>query len=199
MSQDELHAISELGKEHGLLDDREFRSLKSFLKFGDISVDLIMTPKSVVCCLPSHMTTAEAAKLEGLKFSRIPVYGESEDDLVGFVLRTSILESAFRTDGSETLDHIKRPLVVVPKNTKVKNLFYRFLDDHEHIAAVVDEYGTLLGLVTLEDVVETVLGEEIKDETDEVVDTQEQARRLWQQRARRMGLSPVENEPSSDS
>ena len=189
MSMDELRAISELGLEEGLIERDEFVMLKNFLRFGSLQVETVMTPKPVVFHVPATMTADEfLADHRTVPFSRIPLYGAKEDDTVGYVLKSSVHLAVLEGRGQTSLDDLKREIVVVEKKTEVKKLFRTFLQRSEHIALVVGDYGAMAGIATMEDLLETMLGLEIKDEFDTVEDMQVLARQRWQSRAKRMGI-----------
>ena len=125
-------------------------------------------------------------------FSRIPLYRTSPDNLTGFVRRDEILLARAERRLEQTLSELGRPLDDIPETTSVWSTFEQMVEGRSHMRAVRDEYGGLAGVVTLEDVVETLLGMEIVDEVDRHVDMQERARRLWRRRARAMGIETEE-------
>jgi CBS domain containing-hemolysin-like protein len=149
----------------------------------------VMTPRPVMFTLPEDRTVREVlSELQEIRFSRIPITGRDPDDICSFVLKSDILLNASLGDLDTTLRDLGRKILVVPETATLVGLFEQVLDRREHIALVVDEYGGVSGLVTMEDIVETLLGLEIVDETDSIVDMQELARRKWAERARAMGL-----------
>ena len=115
-------------------------------------------------------------------FSRIPVYGEDPDDINGFVMRNDILMLHLREGGATTLESLKRPIIAVLEKEPLPKLMATFLEKRSHIAMVVTEYGDIRGIVTLEDMIETLLGREIVDESDKAVDMQEVAKTKWAHR-----------------
>jgi CBS domain containing-hemolysin-like protein len=123
-----------------------------------------------------------------LRFSRIPVYGERVDTITGFVLKDNVLEEMINENGDMPLSEIRRDLQVTKRDTPIPQLFDTFIRKREHIALVVDEYGSVSGLVTMEDIIETLLGMEIMDESDNVEDLQLLARKNWEDRAKRLGI-----------
>ncbi len=127
-----------------------------------------------------------------LQFSRLPVYEEHQDHVTGYVLKDEILLHAARDEHDRQLATLKREIVAVPDSLPLPRLLSRLIGRSEHIALVLDEYGGTAGIVTMEDVVETVLGLEIVDEMDSVEDMQALAREHWYRRARRLGLVPEE-------
>lgn len=198
VSREELSALADLGEEQGVLDEGESRILRALMRFRSLKAGDIMTPRTVVFGLPSEMTAGEVVESDApLRFSRIPVYRTSMDQLVGYALKDEILERVARDDEEHTLDTLARTLLVVPRDTPVSELLEKFLTQREHIAAVIDDYGGTEGVVTLEDVVETLLDLEIVDEADGIEDLAAAARRDWMRRAQRMGLVDEEGEPVS--
>ncbi len=194
--RDELMALAELGGRSGLFRPEELRILNGVLRVGTVRVRDIMTPRTVLVTLSERLTVGEAVAQEAmLRFSRIPVYGAAgSDDLTGYVLKDEILLRAARDDHAVTLQQIKRPLLVVPETLPVPQALDRFLRHREHLALVVDEHGDAAGIVTLEDVIETVLGLEIVDEADTVQDMQELARQQSKMRKRALGLAPPDTQ-----
>lgn len=128
-----------------------------------------------------------------LKFSRIPIHGEQTDDITGYILKDKLMEAIIHGKGEEPLESIKRELLVTDRNLPIPELFEKLIEHREHIALVVDEYGSVSGLVSQEDVIETLLGLEIMDESDNVADLQQLARKSWEKRAKKLGLIEKNN------
>jgi CBS domain containing-hemolysin-like protein len=199
ISREEITAMAELGKEQGLLDASESRIIRNLFRFSSLRVKDIMTPRIVVFALSESMSVRKVVnEYEEFRFSRIPVYTESRDDVTGYVLKDEILLRAAQDRGDVTLGELKRDVLVVPDALPLHELFERMLDGLEHIALVVDEYGGVAGVVSMEDVVETLLGLEIVDEADSAEDMQLLARRQWLTRARRLGIVPHGLEDTAD-
>lgn len=199
ISREEITAMAELGKEQGLLDASESRIIRNLFRFSSLRVKDIMTPRIVVFALSESLSVREVVnEYEEFRFSRIPVYTESRDDVTGYVLKDEILLRAAQDRGDVTLGELKRDVLVVPDALPLHELFERMLDGLEHIALVVDEYGGVAGVVSMEDVVETLLGLEIVDEADSAEDMQLLARRQWLTRARRLGIVPHGLEETDD-
>jgi len=116
------------------------------------------------------------------------VYGKSEEDISGYVLKNDLFLHLSEDKSEKKLKELKRELLIVPENISLQTLFERLLEKQEHIAVAVDEYGGLSGVVTMEDVVETLIGMEIVDEIDAIEDMQKLARKNWEQRAKRLGI-----------
>lgn len=188
--REELLAMTRLGKESGHIADDEERLIHNLFKLRSLKATDIMTPRSVVFALPAKISIEEALeRIQEKPFSRIPVYQHGPDNLIGFVLRDDVLLSQALGQHDKALHTLKRPMHAVLKNTSLSTLLKDFLKAHHHIASVVDEYGVTVGIVTLEDIVETLLGVEIMDEMDSVEDMQQLARELWEKRARTFGIT----------
>ncbi|MCL7960497.1 MAG: hemolysin family protein [marine benthic group bacterium] len=192
----ELSALAELGAREGVLRPGELRIVRNLFRFGELSAEDIMSPRTVLVALPESATIKEVLERENvLRFSRLPLYQESLDSVTGFVLKSDILLHAARAaaDVAEVrLVDLRRPILHVPGSLAVPQLFDRLMTHDSHIACVVDDFGGTAGLVTLEDVLETLIGLEIVDEFDEVDDLRELARLEWRERARKLGLVPDE-------
>ena len=192
VSADELHAIADLGRQEGVVQDSESRVLRNVIRFGSLRVREIMTPRTVVVAFAEQTTVQEVlAERQGLRFSRIPVYADNIDAVTGYVLKSDLLLSAAQGLSDRRLAELKRDISLVPDTQPLRDLFTRFLDQREHIAVLVDQYGGMAGIVTMEDVVESLLGSEIVDESDVEIDMQKLARRRWERRAREMGMTDV--------
>ncbi|MDX1547492.1 MAG: hemolysin family protein [Rhodothermales bacterium] len=185
----EMAAMAELGAEEGVFEADESRILKSLFRFGRLRVRDVMTPRTVVFMLPETQTVGEVVERDDpLRFSRMPVFGTHRDDITGYVLKDTLLLKAAQDEHALPLRAIRREMLAVPATLPLYDLFERLLQRTEHIALVVDEYGGTEGIVTMEDVVETLLGLEIVDEADTAEDMQVLAREQWRRRARRLGL-----------
>ncbi len=195
--REELLAVAKLAQKSGDLNTDESRILHNMLDLGSVSVADIMTPRPVMYTLPLDMSLERFAhEVEKRPFSRIPLYGEDSDDIRGFVLKSDALMACI-TKPDATLESVLRPIDSVPNIMRVDKLLKQILKESYHIMLVHDEFGTTVGLVTLEDVIETMMGVEIIDEQDKIEDMQELARQLWMKRAKRMGLA--ENPQAEDS
>ena len=149
-----------------------------------------MTPRLVVSALKKDMTVTDALAAPGQTlFSRLPIYDRDLDNIVGFVLREDLLMAQNQGRGDVKLVEFRREIVSVVSSTSLSRVLETLLEKRQHIVVVVGEYGETKGLVTLEDVVETLLGIEILDEGDKVEDMQQLARQLWARRAERLGIA----------
>lgn len=178
-SRDEINVLVESAREDGSLDDDEYRIMKAVMKFGDVYVSDVMTPRTVIFSCNADMKVSEAANLPELRmFSRIPIWeGESIDDsAVGYVMSKDIFHAALHEDGDKALREFSREVRFIPERSPLDIALDLFLKRREHLFLVVDEYGGVEGLITMEDALETVIGEEIVDEKDKFVDLREIAK-----------------------
>ncbi|TNF54411.1 MAG: CBS domain-containing protein, partial [Burkholderiales bacterium] len=157
--------------------------------FKSVEASTVMTPRIVVSALQKDLTVEQALADPGKAlFSRLPIYSTDLDSVVGFVLREDLLVAKSLGQLQRPVSDFRRDIVAVVASTPLSRLMETLLEQRQHIALVVGEYGETKGLVTLEDVVETLLGIEILDEGDKVDDMQKLARQLWAKRAERMGI-----------
>jgi len=188
-SRDEFIAMARVGQKSGHIHDNESRIIRNLFLFGSLQVTDIMTPRTVVSALPEDVTVMDALKhITQTPFSRLPLYTIDMDHITGFVLRDDVLLKKAQDRGDEMLKSLKRDILAVPESVSLSMLLDRLLKDRQHIAIVVDEYGGTRGLVTLEDLVETLIGIEIMDERDNVEDMRVLARKLWIERAKALGI-----------
>ena len=197
-SREEFTALAELGQEEGVFEEKESRILKNLFRFNSLRVKDVMTPRTVMFDLPEETTIGEVVEeYDEFRFSRIPVYSGTRDDVTGYVLKDEMLLRAAQEEHHMKLSDLAREMLVVRDSLPLPDLLERLLDKLEHIALVVDEYGGVEGIVTMEDVVETLLGLEIVDEADSVEDMQALARRQWFKRAKQLGMVQEAVEESS--
>ncbi len=188
-NRQEFAAMADLSAREGQLGEQETTILKNLLRFRETRVTDVMTPRTVVFSLSQKLTVEEFFwKYGGERFSRIPVYAEDAHNPDGFVLRSDLLLAQARNNTGTPLENYRREISVLPKSATLTQAFDAFLRQRAHIMLIVDEYGEMAGILTLEDILETLIGMEIIDEGDAIADMQAQARRLWRKRARTMGL-----------
>jgi len=189
ISREELSTLAQVSRDEGELDDEEAGIFANLIRFGAIRVEDIMTPRVVVARFQQDVTLDEArARDGGLTFSRYPVFGTDDEDITGYVLKADIMQAQADGRGSRALAELKRDVLFLPEFLSLRAAFSQLLTDQEHFAVVVDEYGGFTGLVTMEDVLETLLGMEIVDESDTTENLRKLARERWVRRARKMGL-----------
>jgi CBS domain containing-hemolysin-like protein len=189
LSREDFTTMADIAHEEGVFEKSESTVIKNLLRFDEVAVKDVMTPRSVMKSASENSTIQEFFEANpNIRFSRIPVYSERVDNITGFVLKDTILEEIINKNGEDNLSSIRRDILVTKRNTPIPQLFDTFIAEREHIALVVDEYGSVSGLVTMEDVIETLLGLEIMDESDNVADLQQLARKNWKTRAERLGI-----------
>jgi CBS domain containing-hemolysin-like protein len=197
-NRQEFLAMAGMGEASGDLDPRESRILHNLFSMSTLRTRDVMTPRTVVAALAGD-TPIEAALADAkaLPLSRIPVYARDIDDVSGFVLRDELRQAESTGRGGETIAGLARPLPTVADSMPLGALLEFLLERRQQIALVVGEYGDTVGLVSMEDVVETLLGDEIVDERDRVTDMQRLARERWQRRGARHGVVRRDDGPSS--
>ena len=192
--REELTAMAEVGAEEGELLPEELRVVTNLVRFRSIRAEDIMTPRIVMFTLDETMTVAEAmASHPEIPFSRIPLFGRDTDDIDSVLFKADLYLAGARDQHDTTLAELAQPVIAVPETMPITELLEVLIDEGRHMAVLVDEYGGVAGLVTLEDIIETLLGIEIVDELDTTEDMQELARNLWRERAKRLGLKSTES------
>jgi CBS domain containing-hemolysin-like protein len=193
-SRDEFIAMAGIGERSGHLEEHESRIIRNIFRFGSVNITAVMTPRTVMSALQQDMTISESLPfVVKTPFSRLPVYGMDLDDITGVVLKDEVLICMSHAQCEGPLESIKRQILSVPDSLSLSDILEFFLDKRQHLAIVLDEYGGTRGLVTLEDVVETLFGMEIMDEMDSVADMQALARQQWEKRARSLGIIDSSN------
>lgn len=173
VTRDEILALVSLGQRHGALMSQENTYLQNTLRLRGVTTGDILTPRTVVHMLQEDMTVNEALENElTRRFSRMPVYIDSVDSVTGHVLRSDIYEAERTGGGENTIASLQRDVVFVSEKMPVHKLINKFIRQQIHLFIVEDKYGQTAGVVTLEDALETLLGEEIVDESDSVADMQ---------------------------
>ncbi len=185
ISREELAALARLGRRHGALGNKESELLENLLTLRYTKTGQIITPRTVVTALEASRTLNEAVEeLENSPYTRIPIYRGSIDNVIGLVLKPTIFAAAIGGEGEKTLQDFVMPVFRVSEELPVLRLLDQFLKRKEHLFLVEDQYGQTAGIVTLEDAIETLLGQEIMDESDVVEDLQLLARSKYRQRLR---------------
>lgn len=188
-SREEIAALASIGADEGVFTEKEFKIIQNLLKLKNVKVTEIMTPRVVVAVADETLSLAEFLKNKDyLKYSRIPIYSENDENITGYVFRQTVFEKLAEDQHDLKLKDIKRNIVIVPDSIVLFTLWEKLLEKKEHIALIVDEYGGLDGIVTLEDIIETLLGLEIIDEKDTATDMQKFARERWNARQTKYNL-----------
>lgn len=189
LSRDDFSAMADIAHEEGVFEKSESTIIKNLLRFDEVLVKDVMTPRSVMKIASENLSIREYYDENNkMRFSRIPVFNQKVDHITGFVLKDNILEELVSANDDIPLSEIRREILVTKRNTPIPQLFDIFISKREHIALVVDEFGSVSGLVTMEDVIETLLGLEIMDESDNIADLQQLARKNWEIRAEKTGI-----------
>lgn len=193
ISREEFAALARIGGEQGVFDESEMRILRNLFHFGSLRTRDIMTPRIVMFSLEENTTVRDAIAERGsMIFSRIPIWKDNPDQVTGYILKDQLLLRAARNELDVPLRAFAREPLMVPDTIPLPALFEKLLDNREHIAVVVDEYGGVDGVVTMEDVLETLIGLEIVDEMDSVQDMRAMARAKWEARAKHIESNPPE-------
>ena len=188
-SREEIAALASIGADEGLFSDKENKIIQNILKLKYIKATEIMTPRVVVAVADENLQLQEfLSNKDYINYSRIPIFSGDDEDITGYVLRQQVFENLAEENNGQVLKDIKREIMVFPDTTVLFLLWEKLLDKKEHIALIVDEYGGLEGIVTMEDVIETLLGFEIVDEKDAVTDMQKYARDRWKSRQAKNNL-----------
>ena len=180
VSREDISAMVSVATEEDVIEKDEKKMIQNLLKLDEVTAHQIMTPSVVVEMVPGSMTIREFYDSDNTH-SRILVYDEDNDEyIIGYVLRQEVLEKMAEDKFSAPLNDILRPVLTFKEDDSVSDIWEKLLEKKEHISIIIDEYGSLRGIVTMEDVIETMLGHEIVDEKDEVVDMQEFAKEQWE-------------------
>ncbi|WP_430812380.1 MULTISPECIES: CNNM domain-containing protein [unclassified Carboxylicivirga] len=179
-SREEIAALATIGADEGIFNSKEHRIIQNLLRLRNIKVERIITPRVVVTLADENMPLHDFLSNKNYpRFSRIPVYAGHDENITGYVFRQEVMEKLAEDQHELKLKDIKRQIVIVPNSIVLFELWEQLMAKKEHIAVVVDEYGGVDGIVTMEDVIETLLGLEILDEKDTITDMQEYARQRW--------------------
>ena len=186
VSREEVSALANVGEEEGVIDKEENKVIQNIIKLDNVKACDAMTPRVVCSVAPESMTLREYFENEDFEHhSRIPVYAESPEYITGYILRDDALEDLAEDKFNKTLRDIKRDISYFNEETDLDKIWESLLRTKEQIALIIDDYGSFQGVLTLEDIIETVFGLEIMDEMDEVSDMQQYAKERWQKRQKR--------------
>lgn len=180
VSREEVAAMVNVGADEGVFESSENKTIQNFLKLVNVRAKEIMTPFVVVSSVPAAMTTKEFYADKSLApYSRIPVYDNQREFIIGYVRRATVLEMLSQDKFSVEMSKILRPILFFPETERVSDIWQKMLEKKEHISVITDEYGCMRGIVTMEDVIETMLGVEIVDECDTTEDLQVMAKKKY--------------------
>ena len=188
-SRADLLAMTSASEESGTLHKKESKIITNLLKLEDLHASDVMTPRSVIKMANEQMSLEDFKEnFISFPFSRYPVFEGQSDHITGFVLKNQILEALLAGKNDQKLIDFKREIPVITDTTPLSEIFDIFKEKQNHISVVVDQYGSLVGVLTMEDLLETILGFEITDESDSIADLQAYARKKWEDRAKGLGL-----------
>ncbi len=202
LSRSDFLALAEIGEKEGVIEQKESEIIRKLLSFNEVEAVDVMTPRNHVHSEPGIMTVSEFIQAEkGLRFSRIPIYEkldpmQREGDIIGYVLKDEVLAAGLQGKLDDKLASFCRDLITVEQHYPIPKLFNRFLENREHISLVVDDQNNMLGIVTMEDVIEILLGMDIADESDTAHGIRAVAREHWKRRAIKAGITVDQTNPS---
>ncbi|PLX25440.1 MAG: hemolysin [Salinivirgaceae bacterium] len=182
-SRQDLSTIASIGYKEGIIDKDESQLIFNLMKLDKVQTEDIMTPRIVMVTASEKMTVGKLFnQKDELNFSRIPIYNKNKEDITGYVLKADVWEKVAMDEHEVTLADLKREITKVYERVPVPRLFQLMVKKNDMMALVIDEYGGTEGLVTMEDIIETITGIEIVDEKDTHIDYQKLARELWKKR-----------------
>ncbi len=182
-SREDFHVMAEIAEEEGVFEEQESTVIKNIINFKDTTVSKIMTPRSVMLTANEEQTIIDFYnENKELRFSRIPLYNEDPDNITSYFLKDKLYDAIIKGLGDKKLRSLQREIITTSRDTSVAELFEQLIEKKEHIALVYDEYGSVSGIVTQEDAIETLLGLEIMDESDRHEDMQQLAKEQHKER-----------------
>ena len=177
VAPEEIEITAQMSRRSGAISPEQERVIQNILKLDELRARDVMTPRTVVHCLDRDLTLTEARQLSGSwVHSRVPLYEGERENIVGLVLRRDAFNALADGRDQARLSEVERPIHSVPESARASQLLEEYIQRREHLFSVVDEYGGFAGIVTLEDVIEEIVGREIVGEFDPAIDMQEQAR-----------------------
>ncbi|MEG1553899.1 MAG: CNNM domain-containing protein [Rikenellaceae bacterium] len=182
-SREEISVLADIGTQEGVLQKKENDIIQNIISLRDTSVDDVMTPRTVLVAAQEDMLLKDFIYEERFKaFTRIPIYKDNIDEINGYILRPYVFECLLSGKENLSLKDIRREFIVAYNNMSLSNIWEELLLKNEHIALVIDQYGGVDGIVTMEDIIESLIGREIVDERDTNSDMQQVAREKWEKR-----------------
>lgn len=179
VSAEEIRAITVLSRKSGEIEPEQEKVIANILELQNITVRQVMTPRTVTFSLSEHLTIAEAREMQTkwARHSRAPVFDKDPDDVVGVVLRKDVFLNDLEENNERKLTEITHPVHFVPESAPLNRVLLDFFERRQHLFVVVDEYGSVTGVISMEDIIEEIVGREIIDESDMDGDLREVARR----------------------
>lgn len=199
ISRSEIYAMADMGHKEGIFLESESRILKNLVRLKTLKVEDIMTPRTVVVAAPENINVKKLYEDKNFfRISRIPVYERNIDNVTGYVHKHDILNKLANDEHDLLLRDIRRKILMVSEEISIIDLFEKLIAEREQFALALDNYGGVAGLVSMEDVLETLLGLEIMDEYDNTKDMQEYARVKWLERAKKLGIITEDDAEKGD-
>jgi len=187
VSREEIAVLTDIGLEEGIFAESESKTIKNLIRSRSIKANEVMTPRTVVVAIPENTRLSEFFdNIEVRRHSRFPVFDKNPDNITGYVLKYDITDQLGKGNHDMLIRDIRRTVVICYENITIPKLFDILLEKKEQISVLVDEYGGMSGIVTLEDIIETIFGFEIIDESDTQADMQQLAKDKWRERAEKM-------------
>ncbi len=189
--RDEIRALSKIGRDEKVLDDNQYRVICNVVHLQSVTVGDVMTPRTVVHTVKPGTTIKEFDKLlTSSPFSRFPIIDESEQRYLGYIHKSS----SYKAKDSDVVEAFARPMRSFSPDARLETVLSFMLEDRNHMALVIDEYENWDGIITMEDIIETILGKEILDETDQVADLRLYAKMKWKKKKELKGISEISGE-----
>lgn len=185
-SRAEISALASIGTQEGIFVDKENKIIQNLIKLKSLKIKEIMTPRIVVVTANEDMPLEEFLKnKEFLHFSRIPIFHQNKDNITGYIFRELVFEKLAEDQFNLKLKDIRRDIIHFPENITLFDAWEEMLLKKNHISLIIDEYGGMAGITTLEDIIESLLGFEIVDEKDRVENMQQYAMKRWQEKQKK--------------
>jgi CBS domain containing-hemolysin-like protein len=177
VSREEIAAMAEMGEDEGSIDEQESDIIENLFRLKEIQIEDILTPRSVIYAFEDTQTVGKIMdSTEDIIFSRIPVFNDNIDNIIGMVYKDNLLETMADDYFEKTMSELIEPVEQVYEKESVETVLNKFIKNRSHMFIVKDEFGGTTGIITLEDCIETLLGVEIMDESDEVADMRKLAK-----------------------
>ncbi len=194
ISREEVSALANIGTEEGVFAENENKIIQNLIKLKNVKVTDVMTPRVVIVSVNEEMTLREfMQQRENLHFSRIPVYHKDTDNISGYIFRMEVFEQLADDHFDMKLRKIRRDIVTFSPGVTLLQAWNKLLEKREHISLVVNEYGGVEGILTLEDIIETLLGMEIVDEKDKITDMRKYALEKWEKKQKSSNIQFSDN------
>lgn len=184
--KDEIKALAKMGRDENVIDDNKYRVISNVINLNEVRVKDVMTPRTVVHTVKPGTKIEDFDKfITTSPFSRFPIIDEHKGEFTGYIHKSS----SYSADDNETVDKYARSMRSISADAKLETVLSIMLEDHNHIALVIDQFENWTGIITLEDIIETILGKEIVDETDQVADMRLYAKLKWKKKKEQKGIN----------